>query len=451
MKDLLQKYNVPVPRYTSYPTVPFWGEDPIDSEGWLNHLKQTFEATNQTQGISLYLHLPFCESLCTYCGCNKRITKNHRLEEPYMESLLMEWENYLKHFEQSPSIREIHLGGGTPTFFDPENLKKLVKGVLDTSDIHQPHSFGFEGSPNNTTQDHLETLYQLGFTRVSLGVQDFDPKVQRAVNRINTYDQVAQVVGWAREIGYDSVNLDLIYGLPFQTEETMSKTLELTASLHPDRIALYSYAHVPWKSPSQRGYSEADLPEDKEKRALYEMSKAYFLGKDYVEIGMDHFALETDEITQAYRSGTLHRNFMGYTVSETDVLIGLGVSAISDCKTAYAQNAKVVESYQDQIHHGGTATFRGHFLSPEDQVTRDFIMELICNHQATLPAGFYSKLADSSRQALSIMEQEGLLAITEDQLKVAAVGKPFIRNICSIFDGYLQTPVAAEKLFSKAI
>ena len=238
MKDLLQKYNVPVPRYTSYPTVPFWGENTIESERWINHLKQAFEATNHTHGISLYLHLPFCESLCTYCGCNKRITKNHQLEKPYVESMLKEWGNYLKHFEQRPSIREIHLGGGTPTFFDSSNLKKLVKGVLDPSDIHQQHSFGFEGSPNNTTRDHLETLYQLGFTRVSLGVQDFDSKVQRAVNRINTFDQVAQVVRWAREIGYDSVNLDLIYGLPFQTEDTMSKTLELTANLP------VSYTHL---------------------------------------------------------------------------------------------------------------------------------------------------------------------------------------------------------------
>ena len=259
MTDLVQKYNVPVPRYTSYPTVPFWKENAIDSRRWFQQVRQAFKETNKTHGISLYLHLPFCESLCTYCGCNKRITKNHQVEEPYIKSILLEWQKYLEHFGSRPLIREIHLGGGTPTFFDSSNLATLVEGILDKSDIHPQHNFGFEGSPNNTTKKHLEALYQLGFKRVSLGVQDFEPKVQQSVNRINSFDQVSQVVNWSRNIGFDSVNLDLIYGLPFQTQESMSNTLDLTGRLHPDRIALYSYAHVPWKSPSQRGYSESDL------------------------------------------------------------------------------------------------------------------------------------------------------------------------------------------------
>lgn len=402
-------------------------------------------------GISLYLHLPFCESLCTYCGCNKRITKNHQLEEPYIKSILKEWQTYLEHFGSRPLIREIHLGGGTPTFFDSANLVRLIEGILDQSDIHPQYNFGFEGSPNNTTSKHLEDLFSLGFKRVSLGVQDFEPKVQQSVNRINSFDQVSKVVNQSREIGYESVNLDLIYGLPFQTEKTMRNTLELTGKLHPDRIALYSYAHVPWKSPSQRGYSESDLPKDSEKRALYEMSKQYFTSNGYLEIGMDHFALTTDEIAQAYHAGTLHRNFMGYTVSQTEVLIGLGVSAISDCKTAYAQNAKVVESYQDRILADGTAVFRGHFLSEMDQITRDTILQLICNHQTYLPQDLLSNLSPTSREQLTTMAQEGLVEVSENEIKVTEKGEPFIRNICSIFDAYLQTPMDSEKLFSKAI
>ena len=351
-------------------------------------------------------------------------------------------------FSDPPIIREIHLGGGTPTFFQPANLRHLLESILEQSQLHPKKDFGFEGSPNNTTTEHLKVLHQLGFRRVSLGVQDFDPKVQKAVNRIHDFRQVQKVVDTARSIGYNSINLDLIYGLPFQTEDSMSKTLDLVGQLLPDRIAFYSYAHVPWKSPSQRGYSETDLPVDSAKRKLYEMAKSRFMEAGYREIGMDHFALKTDDIAIAHESGTLHRNFMGYTVSQTDLLIGLGVSAISDTKTAYAQNEKTVEQYQQQISDRGLALSKGHFLTDRDQMVRDTILPLICNERTTIKDDLLGK---NGKETLTEMQQEGLVEVTNSYIKVTESGKPFIRNICSVFDHYMKRESDGQQIFSKAI
>ncbi len=450
MKDLISKYNVPVPRYTSYPAVPYWKAQPLDVEHWMEQVRSCYHSTNQDQGISLYLHLPFCESLCTYCGCNKRITKNHQVEIPYLSSLLAEWQTYLDHFDHPPRIRELHLGGGTPTFFGARNLKWLIDQVIGSSKLHPEFDFGFEGSPNNTTMEHLDTLYQLGFRRLSLGVQDFDLRVQQAINRIQSFKTVEQVVLAARAMGYGSINLDLIYGLPFQTLTSIRNTIDQVGKLRPDRIALYGYAHVPWKSPSQRGYSEADLPKDSEKRELYETGKRMLIELGYVEIGMDHFALESDDLVKAYRYGTLHRNFMGYTVSNTELLIGLGTSAISDTGTAYAQNHKTVETYQQLVHQQGLALFRGHFLSNRDQVTNKLIRQLICNNLVMLDQ-YQLEISSELEQHLTCLENEGLIERKGSMLKVTQTGKPFIRNVCSTFDQYYGLPAANEQVFSKAV
>lgn len=452
MQHLIKKYNLPVPRYTSYPTVPFWNQLPLNQDRWMQQVKDTFQRSNANNGISLYIHLPFCESLCTYCGCNKRITKNHQVEEPYIESLQLEWQTYLDVFGEPPQIRELHLGGGTPTFFNPRNLELLIENILAESRLHPDYSFGFEGNPNNTTEDHLKLLYGLGFRRLSLGVQDFDAKVQRAVNRIHSFQQVKNIMDMARAIGYQSINLDLIYGLPFQTDERMLRTLDLVGKLGPDRIAFYSYAHVPWKSPSQRGYSESDLPEEAQKRELFELGKSSFKNLGYVDIGMDHFALETDSICKAYRAQTLHRNFMGYTDSQTDLLIGLGVSAISDTKTAYAQNNKQVEGYLQQINDHGLAVYRGHFLSDQDQKVRDTILQLICNDQASNNPVIMEHMPLRGREALKTMQRDGLVEIGEESIKVTVPGKTFIRNICSTFDPYFWAQKGSNnQVFSKAI
>src|SRR5688572_12987732 len=308
---LVRKYNQPVPRYTSYPTVPYW-KDRLETEEWTNIFKAKFEELNHIQGISLYIHLPFCESLCTYCGCNKKITTNHSVEEEYLTAIEKEWKLYRKMMRQTPVIRELHLGGGTPTFFSPKNLERLLKTILNGSIIHPQHSFSIEGHPNNTTAAHLKVLYQLGFRRISYGVQDLDPEVQHIINRIQPFENVERATNEARKIGFTSVNFDLIYGLPLQTLHSIERTINEVLTLRPDRIAFYSYAHVPWTSRAQRLFDESHLPSAEEKIQLYMKGKELLMNAGYVDIGMDHFALPEDELYIASTEGRLHRNFMGY-------------------------------------------------------------------------------------------------------------------------------------------
>jgi len=307
---LVKKYDVPTPRYTSYPTVPYWDVDSFSVGKWEAAVRNTFEASNDDKGISLYIHLPFCESLCTYCACTTRITKNHKVEIPYIQAILKEWDHYKKIFGKTPIIREIHLGGGTPTYFSPQNLRWLITYLLEDVVVHKEFEFGFEGHPNNTTQEHLQALHDVGFTRVSFGVQDLDEKVQRTIHRIQPFESLEKATLEARRIGYESVSFDLIYGLPFQNPSTISDTIEKVLTLKPDRIAFYSYAHVPWLKPGQRGYEDNDLPSEVLKRQLYEVGRSKLKSAGYVDIGMDHFALPQDSLYGAHIAGTLHRNFM---------------------------------------------------------------------------------------------------------------------------------------------
>jgi oxygen-independent coproporphyrinogen III oxidase len=301
--SLLQKYNVPGPRYTSYPTVPYWQSTPPSAGRWAELVNDTFAVTNRKEGISLYIHIPFCEKLCTYCGCNTRITINHKVERPYLEAVLKEWELYKKVLgSEKPIIRELHIGGGTPTFFSPEHLKELITRLLDGCEVHPKAEFGFEAHPGNTTDAHLLALYEVGFRRVSIGVQDFNPLVLEIINRHQTYDQVEHLTKKAREMGYTSVNYDLVYGLPQQKVCSMAQTIFKVIQLRPDRIAFYSYAHVPWIKPGQRRFSEADLPDSTKKQAIYETCRGALELAGYEDIGMDHFALPTDGL---YRPGYL--------------------------------------------------------------------------------------------------------------------------------------------------
>jgi oxygen-independent coproporphyrinogen-3 oxidase len=344
--DLFAKYDVPAPRYTSYPTVPFWTDSPA-TEQWLNELEAAFKDDAATW--SLYFHLPFCESLCTFCACNTVITRDHGREEGYLNLLAKEWGLYL---ERVPALRErrllgLHLGGGTPTFFSAQNLERILKPIVSSTQIDADR---FEASvevhPGHTTREQLLTLRQLGFTRISIGVQDFDPEVQRLVNRHQPYEVTKSITDIARELGYSSVNYDLIYGLPRQNSDRFRETIVKTIDLRPDRIALYSFARVPWIKPAQRSYKDEDLPVAGEKRALYELARDLLGAAGYVEIGMDHFALPSDGLAQAQRNGTLHRNFQGYTETRTSVLLGLGVSAISETPTCFHQNEKAFPVYE---------------------------------------------------------------------------------------------------------
>jgi len=450
--SLIQKYNVPVPRYTSYPTVPFWDNEKPSTDEWFTRVKKVFDETNEEQGISMYIHLPFCESLCTYCGCNTRITKNHKVEEEYIETLLTEWRQYLAVFSQKPVIRELHLGGGTPTFFSPENLKILVSSLLAGCEIHTEREFSFEGHPNNTTKEHLQALYDVGFRRVSYGIQDLDLKVQQTINRVQPYANVEKATQEAREVGYESVNFDLIYGLPYQNTTTIADTIQQIAKLQPDRIAYYSYAHVPWIKPGQRSYDSSDLPDNQGKRRLYEIGKELLTDLGYIDVGMDHFALKHDPLYRAMKYGRLHRNFMGYTTSNTHLLIGLGTSAISDAHTAYAQNLKKVEDYKVQVQQGNLPIFKGHMLTEEDLRIKELILDISCNGYGDFE--FLKTNAQWPRMddELSQMEREGLIVRRVNSVRVTVNGKAFIRNICKVFDVRLgRSYQSTSSVFSKSI
>lgn len=451
--SLIQKYNVPGPRYTSYPTVPYWKEDSFTSDQWFRSLLKTYEATNKSEGISLYIHLPFCESLCSFCGCHKRITKRHEVENPYIDAVIKEWNLYCSLLSERPNIKEIHLGGGTPTFFSPENLKHLILSILAISNVAEDYEFSFEGHPNNTSKEHLQTLYDLGFRRVSFGVQDYSEKVQTAIHRIQPFHNVAKVTLWAKEIGYTSISHDLIFGLPFQTLDDILDTIDKTNALHPDRLAFYSYAHVPWiKGNGQRGFKDEDVPKDDEKRTLYEQGKLQLSKHGFVEIGMDHFALKSDSMFKAFEDRKLHRNFMGYTTTNTKVMIGLGVSSISDSWNAFAQNEKVLEDYYARLDKNEIPIVKGHILSTEDLIIRQHILNIMCQFETSwtdtkLQFPELPEVIDS----LYEMQQDGLLELQKNKLIVTEKGKPFVRNICMAFDLHLKRKAPERQLFSMTI
>lgn len=449
---LLQKYNVPVPRYTSYPTVPYW-KDAIDKDAWQELFKRRFTAENRHGGISLYLHLPFCESLCTYCGCNKKITTNHSVEEVYMEAILKEWQLYLSLMNERPVVRELHLGGGTPTFFSPANLDKLITTLLSGCDVAEGHEFSIEGHPNNTTLEHLQTLYKLGFRRISYGVQDNDPEVQRIINRIQPFSNVQSATNMAREVGFASVNFDLIYGLPLQNEEKMKRTIEQCISLRPDRIAFYSYAHVPWTSRGQRLFDEHDLPDASLKMKLYLLGKQMFISEGYSDIGMDHFALPDDELFIASRQGRLHRSFMGYTTQNTSMLVGLGVSAISDLGNGFAQNEKTLGNYYSAIERGILPVQKGYFLNQEDVDFRGYILDISCRGRTSFNIRHRPLLEAFVFPQLENYKADGLVEFDHNHIQVTEKGKNFIRNICSAFDLHMlrSNDLQSTQLFSKAV
>lgn len=450
---LIQKYNVPGPRYTSYPTVPYWNEADFLYQNWVETLQKSFAESNSVDGISLYIHLPFCESLCTFCGCNKRITKNHSLESPYIEAVLKEWALYCKVLSEKPLIKEIHLGGGTPTFFSTKNLEDLINGIFTYANKAPNYEFSFEGHPNNTTYEHLQKLYDLGFRRVSFGVQDYSPKVQKAIHREQPFHNVAKVSFWAKEIGYTSIGHDIIFGLPFQNKEDIIDTIEKTKSLQPDRLAFYSYAHVPWiKGNGQRGFKDEDIPKDKEKRELYQIGKELLLKNGYHEIGMDHFALKTDSLYDAFKSGALHRNFMGYSASKTKLMIGLGVSSISDSWYSFAQNEKNLEDYYQLLEWDKLPIYRGHLLTDEDLIIRQHILNLMCQFETSWinKNDYFEEITDIVIQ-LQEMESDGLVILNKDSIQVTEAGKPYVRNICMAFDLLLKRKAPETALFSMTI
>ncbi len=444
--DLLKKYNIAAPRYTSYPTVPYWDTANFNQEKYITALTESYQE-HKDDGISVYIHLPFCENLCTYCGCNTRITKNHGVELPYIKAVIKEWEMYCVALGEKPKIKELHLGGGTPTFFSPANLKLLLSAIITPHQLMDTIECSFEGHPDNTTNEHLEILYQFGFKRVSFGIQDFDPKVQLMINRFQTVEQVLQITESARLIGYQSVNFDLIYGLPFQNLNGLAETINEVIKLNPDRIAFYSYAHVPWLRPGQRRYTDEDIPKDNEKFALYQLGREMLMKAGYQEIGMDHFALKSDSLYQASELSQLHRNFMGYTHQFTKILIGLGVSSISDCGSAFAQNKKTVEDYLKCIEDGIFAIEKGHILTRNDKFIGQHILNLMCKKSTY----FMDEIPFEILERLSPFLEDQLIEIINQKIIVTKLGNSFLRNISMAFDERLWDKLPETKTFSSAI
>lgn len=453
--EMLRKYNVPGPRYTSYPTVPYWEGTPTQAE-YISSIQRALTESHEGQGIgsALYIHIPFCKALCTYCGCNTRIVRNRDVAAPYVDTVIREWELYHELLGRKIPLQEIHLGGGTPTFLNEWELEKLIQGIFKYSHFvgsEADREFGLEADPRVTTREQLKLLYDLGFRRLSLGIQDFDPKVQQIVHREQSEEQVRAVTDAAREIGYTSINFDLIYGLPLQTLASVRSTIEAVKRLSPDRIAFYGYAHVPWIKPGQRRFTEADLPAGNDKRALYELGRQLLEDQGYIEIGLDHFALPTDSLWTSARSKHLHRNFMGYIARQVAPLIGIGVSAIGDSWEIFAQNEKSVETYQKRVAEGVLPIHRGHVLSREDQVLRRHILNLMTKMETEWYGDLETEFLSGIEGRLGELERDGIVKVTKSNCVITEAGRPFMRNVCMAFDARLAKKNPDTQLFSKTI
>jgi oxygen-independent coproporphyrinogen-3 oxidase len=450
--DLLKKYDVPGPRYTSYPTVPYWDDTPTEDE-WLASLKnEIIHTSTKGNGAALYLHIPFCEALCTFCACNKIITKKHERSKPYIDTLHKEWSLYKQKLDfDKLLVSEIHLGGGTPTFLTADELRYLLETLYRDIQFHDKAELSFEADPRVTGKDQMNALYDLGFRRISLGVQDYDPLVQTAINRVQSAEQISEVVDYARTKGYTGVNFDLVYGLPKQTRQNIEQTLQQVIKQRPDRIAFYSYAHVPWVGMTgQRGFTDADLPSGEEKRALYETGREILQRAGYHDIAMDHFALEHDALFRAQENKTLFRNFMGYIPLHVSPLIGLGCSSISDSWDCFIQNEKALPEWQKKIEQGQLPIARGHKLTAEDLVIRQHILNLMTRFETSW-ANDNTEHLQQLAQLLQEPINDNLIELDQQSIRVNEAGRPFIRNICTAFDARLQRHKPDTQIFSRTV
>jgi oxygen-independent coproporphyrinogen III oxidase len=443
--ELLARHGGPAPRYTSYPTVTHWGTAPPPAR-WLDWLAQSLSPASAR--ASLYLHIPFCQSLCTFCGCNMRLVRNHALAAPYVESLLREFALYRGALGRGPlTLGELHLGGGSPTYLPPGALDRLLDGLLQDARRSADADFAIEADPRNTTHEQLAVLRRHGFNRLSIGVQDFDMRVLEIVNRGQTEEQVRELVDAARSLGFDNISFDLIYGLPLQTTDSLAATFDVVARLRPERICFLPYAHVPWIKPSQRRYTEADLPDTAQRHALFLLGRERLGAQGYVEIGFDQYALVGDPLVPALAAGRLSRNFMGFTASRTDALIGLGVSAIGDARAAYAQNEKNLQQYEARIAAGQLPLQRGHVLGAEDLQVRTLLWTLFAGAAATLDAALHEAAWwPATQAALVALRDDGLVELNGDGVAVTKTGRAFLRRIGLAFDGHLATPASLPRL-----
>lgn len=452
--DLLRRYNVQGPRYTSYPTAPVWREG-FGAADYEKELLASGKAA-QPAPLSLYLHLPFCERLCYFCGCTVVITgAEHKLEDPYLSTLEREIDWVAERAGQRREVVQLHLGGGTPTYFAPERLERLIGRLRERFRFSSDAELGVEIDPRVTTREHLESLARQGFNRLSMGVQDFDPVVQKAVNRIQPFEATRDLVAHARELGFPSVNMDLIFGLPYQTPETFAATIGRVLEIDPDRLAVYSYANVPWMKKHQ-AILEPHLPDEQTKFAIFQTALDRFQDAGYEYVGMDHFARPDDELARARRSRTLHRNFQGYTTKAGTDLLGMGMSAIGSVGDAYVQNRRELAEWSAAVGRDGAATFRGFRLSADDRLRRTVIQNLLCHGvvvKKEIEKAFGIRFDDTFADALEALRpcaDDGLVELLPAEIRATAVGRVFLRNLAMPFDAYL--PGQAEKpVFSKTL
>lgn len=438
---LLERHSVPSPRYTSYPTVMHWGAAPSAAQ-WLASLQDALAPATARAGI--YVHIPFCQSLCTFCGCNMRLVRNHAMAAPYVETVLKESALYRAALGQRTlTVGELHLGGGTPTYLPADTLDRLLDGVLDDTRRADDADFAIEADPRNTTREQLMVLRRHGFNRLSIGVQDFDARVLEIVNRVQGEDEVRRVFDDAHELGFTSLSIDLIYGLPLQTADSLRTTFDSVDRLRPERVSFLPYAHVPWIKTSQRRYTEADLPDSALRQQLFLLGRERLEAAGYVEIGIDQYALPADPLVPALQAGTLSRNFMGFSASATDALIGLGVSAIGATPGLFAQNEKNLQQYESRLAMGELPLQRGHVLSDEDQRIRTLLWNLFNRSATEIQAeDRETPWWPQVRTALEPLALDGLLTLEAGRITLTGTGRALLRRIGVAFDQYLRHTAA---------
>ncbi len=430
LSKLINKYNRPGPRYTSYPAYPHWRG--ITTNEWLGELERS------SREVDLYIHIPYCESLCTYCGCTRTISRDKKKGERYADALIKEWTLYQERLSNL-KVNSIHFGGGTPTFLAPKELRLLLSTLIPNGE-RLTHA-SIELDPRVTTTSHLEVLTEYGLNRFSLGIQDFDPEVQKAINRIQSFELTESLLTCINDLAPNGrtpeINFDLIYGLPLQTKKTIEDTIKKVTLLAPDTIALYGYAHVPWRSKAQKSLEKYGIPAGEEKLELYLHSKELLQAAGYKDLGLDHFAKVDSELYKAFTSGQLKRNFMGYTTQKSEVLIGLGASSIGNTKNAFAQNEKEIESYIKYIEEKEFPITHGHVLDAEDIRVGELISEIMCSHQASLTSHLAHLEPENAQRIQAQMREfvaDGIIAYQSGELSVLAQGSAFLRNICMVLD-----------------
>lgn len=453
--EILKKFNQPGPRYTSYPTAPVFS-DKFTADDFESEIRSTNGPENRGD-LSLYFHFPFCDTLCYFCGCNMIVTQKRDQIAEYNDYLKREMDMLVPLIAEGRKVEQLHWGGGTPTHLLPDEIRDIGLDIKRRFNYSDDIEASVEIDPRELTFDHLKALREVGFNRTSFGVQDFNYEVQKAVNRIQSEELTRQTVAWARELGFQSINLDLIYGLPHQTLATFSETIEKIIDISPDRVAVFNYAHVPWLKKHMKLIRAEDLPSTEERLRILEMTIVRLMDAGYDYIGMDHFAKPTDELAVAQREGTLYRNFQGYSTKAGCEVYAFGLSAISQFENIYAQNLKRLPDYYKRINDGVPATAVGYRMTEDDHIRKETIMQLMCNLEIDKPRierqfgiSFDDYFA-ADIPKLSVFVGDGLLTIDDAKIKVVGSGILVIRNIAMCFDAYLEGMMKEKPVFSKTV